>query len=391
MYGVADTSHGLVAVGSMRYWTVDDEGVEVPVSFHPAVWISDDGITWERTWEGTGSVVDSDDVFYDDISMDSVIEGPDGLLVAVGATLDENGEDIATVWTSVDGRQWERIEPDNTAFTPGTVMLDVALGEHGYVAVGTEDGTDAAIWQSPDGATWARIDTAVASIEQAILAPGTAAGAFNASTIEASADVVPDPVDAASDVGVQVVFIDANADNVQQLIDGIDPSYEIHVIDANQDGVAFMASILDGRSGSDAVHVISHGQSGQLQLGNAMVDAASIADSQAHSWSQIGGSLADAGDILIYGCDFGEGRLGSLTVEALSQHCALKPTIAALSTGTSLTTAIMASKVRVVPFVPGDTNCSNTTKTEPFSSSTWKTISANATTSLSHNQRSPKS
>ena len=169
MYGVADTSHGLVAVGSMRYWTVDDEGVEVPVSFHPAVWISDDGITWKRAWEGTGSVVDSDDVFYDDISMGSVVEGPDGLLVAVGATLDENGGDIATVWTSVDGRQWERIEPDNTVFTPGTVMLDVALGEHGYVAVGTDDGTDdgtdAAIWQSPDGATWARIDTASQSFD----------------------------------------------------------------------------------------------------------------------------------------------------------------------------------------------------------------------------------
>ena len=165
MYGVADTSHGLVAVGSMRYWTVDDEGVEVPVSFHPAVWISDDGITWERTWEGTGSVVDSNDVFYDDISMGSVVEGPDGLLVAVGATLDENGEDIATVWTSRDGRQWERIEPDNTVFTPGTVMVDVALGEHGYVAVGTEDGTDAAIWRSPDGATWTRIDTASQSFD----------------------------------------------------------------------------------------------------------------------------------------------------------------------------------------------------------------------------------
>ena len=165
MYGVADTSHGLVAVGSMRYWTVDDEGIEVPVSFHPAVWISDDGITWERAWEGTGSVVDSDDVFYDDIFMGSVVEGPGGLLVAVGATLDENGQDIATVWTSVDGRQWERIEPDNTTFAPGTVMVDVAVGEHGYVAVGTENGTDAAIWQSPDGVTWARIDTAAQSFD----------------------------------------------------------------------------------------------------------------------------------------------------------------------------------------------------------------------------------
>ena len=177
MYGVADTSHGLVAVGSIWYWTVDDEGIEVPVSIHPAAWISDDGITWERTWEGTGSVFDSVDIFYDDIAMRSVVEGPDGLLVAVGTTLDENGEDIATVWTSIDGHHWERvwksvngpqrdrIEPGTTAFIPGTEMLDVAWGERGFVAVGSEDGTDAAIWQSPDGATWTRIDTATQSFD----------------------------------------------------------------------------------------------------------------------------------------------------------------------------------------------------------------------------------
>ena len=187
------------------------------------------------------------------------------------------------------------------------IVVDVQTGENR--SVGEQGVNDA----------WIRIDTAVASIEQAVLSPGAAAGAFNTSAIEASADVVPGPVDATGDAGMQVVFVDANADNAQQLIDGIDPSYEIHIIDAGQDGVAFMASVLEGRSGIDAVHIISHGQSGQLQLGDAMVDAASIAGSQAQSWGQIGGSLADAGDILIYGCDFGEGRLGSLTVDALAK------------------------------------------------------------------------
>jgi hypothetical protein len=163
MVGVADTSHGLIATGAMEYWTLDDEGVEELVTIHPAVWVSDDGFTWERAWEGAGSAVDPNDYGDVYVNMDSVVEGPDGRLVAVGATLDENGESIATVWTSSDGREWERIEPDNTVFTPGTVMLDVALGEHGYVAVGTDGGTDAAIWQSPDGATWTRVETAAQS------------------------------------------------------------------------------------------------------------------------------------------------------------------------------------------------------------------------------------
>ena len=158
MAGVADTSHGLVAVGSMKYWTFDDEGVEELVTIHPAAWISDDGITWERSWEGTGSAVDPNELNKVHVTMDSVVEGPDGLLVGVGATLDENGIRSRTVWTSRDGRQWGRIEPGTAVFTPGTVMLDVALGEHGYVAVGSDGGTNAAIWQSPDGVTWARIE-----------------------------------------------------------------------------------------------------------------------------------------------------------------------------------------------------------------------------------------
>ena len=165
MAGVADTSHGLVAVGSMKHWTFDDGGVEELVTIHPAAWISDDGITWERSWEGTGSAVDPNELNEVHVTMDSVVEGPDGLLVGVGATLDENGHSIATVWTSRDGRQWGRIEPGTAAFTPGTVMLDVALGEHGYVAVGSDGGTGAAIWQSPDGVTWARIDTASQSFD----------------------------------------------------------------------------------------------------------------------------------------------------------------------------------------------------------------------------------
>jgi hypothetical protein len=165
MVGVADTSHGLIAVGSMDYWTFDDEGVEDLHTAHPAVWISDDGITWEHAWEGTGSAVERNDYSDVPVYMTSIVEGPDGRLVAVGVTTDENGEPIATVWTSVDGRQWERIEPDDTVFTPGTVMWDLTLGEHGYVAVGTDGDTDAAIWQSPDGATWTRVDTAAQSFD----------------------------------------------------------------------------------------------------------------------------------------------------------------------------------------------------------------------------------
>jgi hypothetical protein len=165
MVGITDTSHGLIATGSVVYWTVDDEGVTNLVTIHPAAWISDDGIIWERVWEGAGFSVEPEEFSNVRVSMVSIVEGPDGQLVGVGATLNENGDSIATVWTSGDGRQWERVEMGNAVSTKGTAMLDVALGEHGYVAVGTAGGTNAAIWQSADGATWTRATTAAQSFD----------------------------------------------------------------------------------------------------------------------------------------------------------------------------------------------------------------------------------
>ena len=198
-----------------------------------------------------------------------------------------------------------------------TLASDTPAGQP--IVVDVQTGENRSVGEHGVNDAWIRLDTAIASIEQAVLTPGASTNAFSPSAGEMKSGVPAELAGAAGDAGVQLVFIDANADNVQQLIDGIDPSFEVHVIGADQDGVAFMASVLGGRTDIDAVHIVSHGQSGQLQLGSAMVDAHSIAGSQAQSWAQIGGSLADAGDILIYGCDFGEGRLGSLTVEALSQ------------------------------------------------------------------------
>jgi hypothetical protein len=165
MTGVADTSHGLVAVGSMEYWTLDDEGGEELVTIHPTVWTSPDGITWERAWEGAGVAVLPGDYAEVYVYMDAVAEGPDGQLVAVGAVLDENGESVAAVWTSTNGQEWERVDPSAAPFASGTVMVDVIWGANGYIAVGTDAGSGVGIWRSLDGFTWTRIDATTQSFD----------------------------------------------------------------------------------------------------------------------------------------------------------------------------------------------------------------------------------
>jgi hypothetical protein len=160
MMDVIETGGGLVAIGRFEYWTIDEVGVEAGVTVHPAVWNSTDGVSWERSWEGEGSDVELS-VFSDvHVGMYAVTGGVDGL-VAVGSILGDNDDPIAAVWTSPDGRAWERIDATSAAFNSGTIMLDVTWGPGGFVAVGTEGGTEAAVWRSPDGRAWERIDTAV--------------------------------------------------------------------------------------------------------------------------------------------------------------------------------------------------------------------------------------
>jgi len=125
----------------------------------PAVWTSPDGIVWEQPWLGEGFELTAD--VWNNVPtppMHAITESPDGGLVAVGAMLDQAGESTAAVWTSQDGRTWERVDPTSPAFGQKTAMADITWGSDGYVAVGVEDDTTPAIWTSPDGHTWTRVD-----------------------------------------------------------------------------------------------------------------------------------------------------------------------------------------------------------------------------------------
>jgi hypothetical protein len=96
------------------------------------------------------------------------------------------------------------------------------------------------------------------------------------------------------------------------------PSFQVHVVDADVDGVEYMASVLEGMSDVSAVHIISHGAEGQFQLGSALVDQNSIESTYADTLSGISDALAENADLLIYGCDFAAGETGAAAAEALA-------------------------------------------------------------------------
>ncbi|HAX19979.1 MAG TPA: hypothetical protein DCY64_06815, partial [Hydrogenophaga sp.] len=123
-------------------------------------------------------------------------------------------------------------------------------------------------------------------------------------------------VEAVETERVEIIFVDSVAGDLTPYL-GIHNG-EVYVLDADRDGVAQMAEVLKGRSGIDAVHILSHGTSGRIQLGSASLDATSIVEEHTDEMAVIAAALSADADILIYGCDVGSGSAGVDFVSALA-------------------------------------------------------------------------
>ncbi|MBR9886752.1 MAG: DUF4347 domain-containing protein, partial [Oceanospirillales bacterium] len=137
---------------------------------------------------------------------------------------------------------------------------------------------------------------------------------------------VQQPVDAASAEKVvdQVIFVDTGIKDSEALIQqalassSLDISrYEVVYLDSQSDGVEQISQWLKKYEGLDAIHLLSHGSAGQINLGNAVLDQASLEQyrSELSAW---GDALSEQGDILIYGCSVAGLPEGDSLVQALA-------------------------------------------------------------------------
>jgi hypothetical protein len=116
----------------------------------------------------------------------------------------------------------------------------------------------------------------------------------------------------------EIVFLSPSVLDYQKLLDGISPNVEVHILDPTRDGVAQMAEILAGRTGIDAIHLIGDGTEAEMHLGASFLTQDSISTTYAQQFQQIGQSLSQNADILIYGCSFGHGADGLLAMSTLA-------------------------------------------------------------------------
>ncbi|MEQ1902744.1 MAG: DUF4347 domain-containing protein, partial [Pirellulaceae bacterium] len=110
----------------------------------------------------------------------------------------------------------------------------------------------------------------------------------------------------------ELIFIDSGVEDFEQLLAealaNTDSKRELEIVllSPDRDGVEHISQILAQRSNLDAVHIVSHGSAGRVQLGNVELNSQSLAGyaGQIASWSS---ALNTHADFLFYGCDLANG------------------------------------------------------------------------------------
>jgi hypothetical protein len=108
------------------------------------------------------------------------------------------------------------------------------------------------------------------------------------------------------------VFVESALSDDPQLLSGLRPGMEVHVLDRHADGLAQMARVLAGRRQLDAVHLFSHGAPGRLELGSLSLGADELV-ARHEALAQIGAALKPGGDWLLYGCEVAQGAAGRIS------------------------------------------------------------------------------
>lgn len=115
----------------------------------------------------------------------------------------------------------------------------------------------------------------------------------------------------------EVVFIETNVADYQSLVEGTKAGVEVVLLDSSQDGLSQMTEWAKTHSDYDAIHVISHGSEGSVNLGALNLDRSDI-NGRASDLAQLGAALNEQGDLLLYGCDVASGE-GQAFIDSIAQ------------------------------------------------------------------------
>ncbi|MBN4075522.1 DUF4347 domain-containing protein, partial [Gammaproteobacteria bacterium AH-315-E17] len=106
-----------------------------------------------------------------------------------------------------------------------------------------------------------------------------------------------------------LVVVDTTIENFESLIADLSDDTEILLLEGDEDGLDQIASYVEGRDDISSIHILSHGDTGEIRLGNTTIDSDTLTE-RADTFAKIGEALTEEGDILLYGCDIADGEAG---------------------------------------------------------------------------------
>ncbi|HJN09715.1 MAG TPA: DUF4347 domain-containing protein [Pirellulaceae bacterium] len=125
---------------------------------------------------------------------------------------------------------------------------------------------------------------------------------------------------------VELVFVDQGVQDYERLVADLlrdaDPvrQFEIVMLDENRNGIEQISDVLLGYTDLSAVHLVSHGSAGRVNLGNLWLSDVNV-DGYAGQIAEWNSSLSEGADLLIYGCDLASTEAGRTLVESLGALC----------------------------------------------------------------------
>jgi VCBS repeat-containing protein len=161
-----------------------------------------------------------------------------------------------------------------------------------------------------------------ADFSPALLAPAATA---DVRTVDATPVA---PMNDAASVRHELIVVDANTPDYEKLVKdfmagsqaqgGESRQFDVVVLDANRDGITQLSEVLARYRGLDAVHLISHGSAGSIDLGSSRLDATTLA-ADADEIAGWRSAFAAGGDLLVYGCNVAATADGQSMLTALAR------------------------------------------------------------------------
>ncbi|WP_206756009.1 DUF4347 domain-containing protein, partial [Phormidium sp. FACHB-592] len=126
------------------------------------------------------------------------------------------------------------------------------------------------------------------------------------------------PLSQRSSAATNLVFIDSGISDYQSLLAGVQLGTEVHWLDTAHAAIDQITQTLLGRTGISSLHIVSHGKAGGLALGTDWLNLDNLRSysGELQSW---GNALTADADLLLYGCEVGQGAIGHAFVQQLAQ------------------------------------------------------------------------